>query len=242
MHARSHHAGPKGLVKTSDECMESVQESDPRGRRKQRERQQAAQEWRQGINESERQLSSLLRRFAWKVDRRAAKVSLQEIRERAGALTDFWLAPNPSSSEGGDGSRSGERERARAGSAIHARGGGVRGGTRSRGRGGAQASADDIHGARSGEAGNGDRMLWSVQDERGTLSGRNPSSAAQGEGDDGVHCARGAQERGRARQRRAKGSSNRTDAESERSRDGVGAGPRTELEKQLRDLQSAQQK
>ena len=73
LHARSHDAGPKGFVKTSDECMESVQESDPRGRKKQRERQHAAQEWRQGINESKRQISSLLRRFARKVDRRAAK-------------------------------------------------------------------------------------------------------------------------------------------------------------------------
>ena len=32
LHVRSHHAGPKGFVKT--ECMESVQESDSRGRRK----------------------------------------------------------------------------------------------------------------------------------------------------------------------------------------------------------------
>ena len=57
--------------------MESVQEGDPRGRRRQRERQQVAQEWRQGINESERQISSLLRRFARKVDRCAVKAEPQ---------------------------------------------------------------------------------------------------------------------------------------------------------------------
>ena len=62
-----------------------------------------------------------------------------------------------------------------------------------------------------------------------------------------------AQERGRergnaGRKARGKGreTSNRPNAASERGRDEVGAGPRTELvrsaEKQLRDLQSAQQK
>ena len=133
-HGRSHHVGPNKFVKTSDECMESVQESDPRGGRRQRERQQVAQEW---INESERQISSLSRRFARKVDRRAAKAEPQT---RPG------------------------NQRARWG----------------------KASADQIHGARSGEAGNSDRVFWSVQGERGVLSGRNPSSAAQGECDDGV--------------------------------------------------------
>ena len=77
VHARSHHAGPKGFVKTGDGRIESGQESDSRGRGKQRERHQAAQEWRQGINESERQISSLIRRFAGKVDRRAAKTEPQ---------------------------------------------------------------------------------------------------------------------------------------------------------------------
>ena len=52
LHARSHHAGPQGVLKTSDGRMESGQESDSRGRRKQRERQQAAQEWRQGIKQA----------------------------------------------------------------------------------------------------------------------------------------------------------------------------------------------
>ena len=77
--------------------------------------------------------------------------------------------------------------------------------------------------------GNSDRVLWSVQGERGIISGRNPSSAAQGEGDDGVRRARGAQERGRGcgnAKRRARGegreTSNRPDAESERGRDGGG--------------------
>ena len=156
----------------------------------------------------------------------------QEIRELAGALTDFWLAHNTLQAVKA-GMEAGadymEEVKKRAGSATHARGGGVRGGTRSRGRGGAQASADVIHGARSGEAGNSDRVLWSVQGERGTLGGRNPSSEVQGEGDDGVRRAWGAQERGRERgtaERRARGkgraTSSRPDAESERDRDGGG--------------------
>ena len=80
--------------------------------------------------------------------------------------------------------------------------------SRSRGGGGTQTSADDIHGACGSEAGNSDRVLWSVQGEGGVLSGRNPSSSAQGEGDDDVQRARSAQERGRGRGnagRRARG-------------------------------------
>ena len=200
-----------------------------------------------------------------KVDRRAAKTEPQtrpgNPRARWGAHSLLARAQITASSEGGDGSRSG----------LHG------GESRSEGegtgwepphthvavacvealavedRGGAQASADEIHGARSGEAGNSDRVLWSVKGEGGVLSGRNPSSSAQGEGDDDVQRARSAQERGRGRGnggRRARGqgreTSNRPNAESERSREGVGAGPKTELarsvEKQLRDLQSAQQK
>ena len=224
LHARSHHAGPKGFVKTSGECMESVQEDDSRGRRKQRERQQAAQEWRQGINESERQISSLLRRFARKVDRRAAKIEPQtrpgNPRARWGANRLLARAQNPPSSEGGDGSRSGphggsqeERERARAAFV--------------------EALAVEAEGAPKQVLAtfmaNSDRLLWSVQGERGTLSWRNPSSAAQGEGGDGVQRARSAQERGRERGtagRRARGkgreTSNRPDAECERGRDGGG--------------------
>ena len=102
---------------------------------------------------------------------------------------------------------------------------------RSRGRGSAQASADDIHCARGSEAGNSDRVLWSVQGERGVLSGRNPSSTAQGEGVDGVQRARSAPERGRVRgkaEKRARGkgrkTSNRPDPESERGRDGGAQG------------------
>ena len=67
------------------------------------------------------------------------------------------------------------RERARAGSSVHARGSGIRGGSRSRGRASTQTSADDIHGARGSEAGNSDGVLWSVQGEGGVLSGRNPA-------------------------------------------------------------------
>ena len=111
LHATSHHAGPKGFVRTSDGRMESGKESDPRGRRKQRERQQAAQEWRQRINESERQVSRLLRRYAGEVDRRAAKIEPQarprNTRARWGSDRLLARAQNPASGEGGDGSRSG---------------------------------------------------------------------------------------------------------------------------------------
>ena len=139
-------------------------------------------------------------------------------RARWGANRILARAQNPASSEGGDGSRSGlhggsleERERARAGTAVHARGSGIRRGIRSRGRGGAQASADDIYGVRSSEAGNSDSMLWSDQGERGVLSRRNPT--AQGEGDNGVQRARSAQERGKRRGtvgRRARGKGRET--------------------------------
>ena len=60
-----------------------------------------------------------------------------------------------------------------------------------------QTSADDTHGARGSEEGNSDRVLLSVQGEGGVLGGRNPSSPAQGEGDDGVQRAGSAQEQGR---------------------------------------------
>ena len=107
MRARAHHAGPKGFVKSCDECMESGQESDSRGRRKQCERQQAVQEWRQGTNESERQISSLLRRYARKVDRRAAKFEPQtrpgNPRARCGANRLLARAQNTAGSEGGAG-------------------------------------------------------------------------------------------------------------------------------------------
>ena len=58
---------------------------------------------RQGINESERQISSLLRRFAWKVDRRAAKTEPQirpgNQRARWGAYRLLAPAQNPPSIE-----------------------------------------------------------------------------------------------------------------------------------------------
>ena len=44
-----------------------------------------------------------------------------------------------------------------------------------------------------------DRAPWSVQGQGGVLSGRNASSSAQSEGDDGVRRARSAQERGSVR-------------------------------------------
>ena len=126
-----------------------------------------------------------------------------------------------------------ERWTARAGSAVHARGSGIRGSSRSRGRGTTQTSADDIHGARGSEAVNSDRVLWSVQGEGGVLSRRNASGPSQGEGDDDIQRARDAQERGRGRGdagRRARGggctTSNRPKAEGERSR--VASGSRSE--------------
>ena len=82
----------------------------------------------------------------------------QEIRELAGALTDFWLAPKTlRAAKAGIGSRSGlhggsqeERKRARAGSAIHATWR-RRSWRHSQSRQKApKASADDIRGARSG--------------------------------------------------------------------------------------------
>ena len=88
------------------------------------------------------------------------KLSLKHDRNpgaRWGANRLLARAQNPSSSEGGDGSRSGgsqeERERARLG--AHTRTWRRRSWRHSQSRrGSAQASADDIHGARSGEAGN----------------------------------------------------------------------------------------
>ena len=93
----------------------------------------------------------------------------QEIRELAGALTDFWLAPK---------SLQAVKEGMEAGADCMKE-------AKKRGRGhglGArythvaaafvealaieadtQTSADDIHGACGSEAGNGDRVLWSVQ-------------------------------------------------------------------------------
>ena len=97
MHARSHHAGPKGFVKTSVECMESVQDSDSRGRRKQRERDSKLP--KSGGKGSMR--ASARSAASYKDSEGRSIVALQtlslqhdqEIRELAGALTDFWLAP-----------------------------------------------------------------------------------------------------------------------------------------------------
>ena len=199
--------------------MEGCQESDPRGRGKQRERQQAAQEWRQGIDESERQVSSLIRGYAGKVDRRAAKAEPPTRpgtqRARWGAHRLLARAQITESGEGGIGSRSGlqggsheTRTRARAGSAVHARGSGIRGSTHGRGGGTTQTSADDLHGARGSAAGKSDRVLLSVQGEGGLINGGNSSSAAQGKGDDDVQLARSDQQRGRegARECRTEGS------------------------------------
>ena len=80
------------------------------GERLQREKEAAREtaacpELRQGINESERQIRSLLRRFAWKVDRRAAKIEPQtrpgNPRARWGAYRLLARTQNPASSEGG---------------------------------------------------------------------------------------------------------------------------------------------
>ena len=119
------------------------------------------------------------------------------------------------------------QEEREEGTGAHARSSGIRGGTRSRGRGSAQASADDIHGARS-EAGNSDRVLWSVQGEGGVLSGRNPQQYSarkvtmafnalgvrKNEGVGAAMLDEGLEVRDVT--------SHRPDAESERSRDGGG--------------------
>ena len=72
-------------------------------------------------------------------------------------------------------------------------------------------------------------VLWSSQGEGGLLSGRNPNSSAQGEGDDVVQPARIDQERGRGRgnagrsaRSKTRETSTRPNAESERSREGSG--------------------
>ena len=144
----------------------------------------------------------------------------QEIRELAGALTDFLLAPKAvkAGMEAGVDCVEEVKKRGR-GHGLGAPYTHVAAPFVGRGRGGAQASADDILGARSSEAVNSDRVLWSVQGERGVLSERTPSSTAQGEGDDGVQRARSAGRRARGK---GCGASNRTDAESERGRDGSG--------------------
>ena len=84
-----HERHPQGFVNNCDVWMEGVQESDAKKRGRQRARQQAAHEWRQGIDESDRQISSLIRGYAGKVDRRTGKA---ELKARPGHARDFWLA------------------------------------------------------------------------------------------------------------------------------------------------------
>ena len=69
LHARSRHAGPQGFANNCDGRMEG----DARSRGRQRARQQVGQEWSQGIDESERQISRPIRGYAEKVHRRTAK-------------------------------------------------------------------------------------------------------------------------------------------------------------------------
>ena len=92
-------------------------------------------------------------------------------------------------------------------------------------------------------------MFLSDQGDRGVLSRRNPT--AQGEGDNGDQRARSAQERGKRRGtvgRRARGKGRETrnhpDAKGQRRGSAQARGQRLarSVEKQLRDLQSAQQK
>ena len=153
----------------------------------------------------------------------------QDIRERAGAPTDFWLAP-----------------KSRAGSAVHARASGFRGSSCS-----THTSADDMALVAARQE-NSDRVPWSVQGEGGALSGRNPAAQRKAKvtmtfnalgvlkNEEGSAAIQ--EERLEVRDvRRAIAQTLKVKG----AETGVGAGPKTELaksvEKQLRDLQSAQQ-
>ena len=80
---------------------------------KPRAKQQAGQRWRQGVDESERQISSLIRGYAGKVDRRAAtaepKARPGHARARVGPHRLLARAHIVEGCDGGTGSGSGLR-------------------------------------------------------------------------------------------------------------------------------------
>ena len=96
LHARTHHAGSKGFVKTTDGRMESGKRATPEGEENSARDSKLPKSGGKGsIKASARSAASYEDTLARSIVA-LRKLSLkhdQEIRELAGALTDFWLAP-----------------------------------------------------------------------------------------------------------------------------------------------------